>query len=59
MQRKAAYKNAHAQARIKAQAKDGTDKFGASDSAARQDTPKITVENQLEVEDVGIKASQG
>ena len=58
-QRKAAYKNAHAQARIKAQANNGTAKFGAANSAARQDTPKTTVDNQLEVEDVGIKALEG
>ena len=59
MQWKAAYKKAHAQARIKVQANDGTAKFGAANSAARQDTPRPTVDNKLEVEDGGIKALEG
>ena len=53
------YKKAHAQARIKAQANDGTAKFGAANSAAHKDTSKPTVDNQLEVEDVGITALEG
>ena len=56
---KSAYKKAHAQARIKAQANDGTTKFGAANYAACQDTPKPTVDNQLELEDVIIKALEG
>ena len=35
---KASYKRAHAKARIKAQAKKGYVKFGADNSAARQET---------------------
>ena len=40
---KTAYKRAHAQARVKAQANDGSAKFGAANSAARQDktTPPL------------------
>ena len=59
MKWKVAYKKAHAQSRIKAQANDGTTKFGAANSAARQDTTRPTVENQLEVEYGGIKALEG
>ena len=36
---KTAYKRAHAQARVKAQANDGSAKFGAANAAARQDKP--------------------
>ena len=59
MQWKLAHNKAHAQARIKAQANDGTAKFGAENSAARQDTTRPTVNNQLEVEDGGIRAIEG
>ena len=54
-----AYKKAHAQARIKTQANDGTAKFGAANSAARQETTRTTVDIQIEVEDGGIKALEG
>ena len=37
-QRKTAYKRAHAKSRVKVQAKNGSVKFGAANSAARQDT---------------------
>ena len=59
MQWKAAYKKAHAQERIKAQANDGTAKFGVANSASCQDTTRPTGDNQLEVEDGGIKALEG
>ena len=59
MQCKVAYKKDHAQARIKPQANDGTAKFGAANSTARQDTTRPTVGNQLEVEDGSIKALEG
>ena len=59
MKWKVAYKKAHAQAWIKASANDGTAKFGAANSAARQDTTRPTIGNQLEVEDGGIKALGG
>ena len=39
-QRKAAYNKAHAQERVKSQASNGTVKFRAENSAARQDKPK-------------------
>ena len=53
---KTANKKAHAQARVKAQANDGSAKFGASNSAARQDKPTPPLDNKLEEEDVGIKS---
>ena len=53
-----AYKKAHALARIKAQANEGTVNFGAANSAACQET-RPTVENKLEVEDGGIQALEG
>ena len=56
---KAAYKKAHSQARVKTQARDGTAKFGAANSAVRQDKPNPPLDNQLEEEDVGIKALEG
>ena len=52
---KTAYKKAHAQAMVKAQANDGTAKFGAANSVARQDKPNPPLDNQIEEEDVGIK----
>ena len=54
-----AYKKAHPQARIKVQANDGTAKFGAANSTARQDTTRPTVDNQQEVKDGGIKSLEG
>ena len=45
---KTAYKRAHAKARVKAQANDGSVKFGAANSAARQETAKPPLDNQLE-----------
>ena len=58
IQRKLAYKKTHAKVRIKAQANEGTAKFGAANSAARQET-RPTVDNQLELEDGGIQALEG
>ena len=58
MQWKLAYKKAHAQAIIKAQANEVTTKFGAANSTARQET-RSTVNNQLEVEYGGIKVLEG
>ena len=55
MQWKLAYKKAHAQKRIKVDANEGTAKFDAENSAACQETT-LTVDNQLEMNDVGIKA---
>ena len=56
---KTAYKKAHVQVRVKSQANDGTENFGASDSAACKDKPNPPLDNQLEEEDVGIKALEG
>ena len=56
---KTAYKNSHAQARVKAKANDGSAKFGAANSDGRQDKPTPPLDNQLEEEDVGIKALEG
>ena len=58
MQWKLAYKKAHAQARIKAQANEGTAKFGAANSSACKET-RPTVDNQLEVKYGGIQALEG
>ena len=48
VQWKAAYKKAHTQARVKAQASNGTAKFVAANSTARKDTPNLPLDNQLE-----------
>ena len=53
---KSAYKRAHAKARVKAQANDGSAKFGAANSAARLDNIIPPLDNQLEEDGVGIKA---
>ena len=45
---KTAYKKAHAQARVKAQANDGSVKFGAANSAAHQYKQNPPLDNQLE-----------
>ena len=55
LQWKLAYKKAHSQSSIKAQSNEGTAKFGVENSAARQETT-LTVDNQLEMDDGGIKA---
>ena len=43
---KAAYKKAHTKLRIKAQANEGSIKFGAANSAARQKTTQEVETNQ-------------
>ena len=58
-QRKTAYKRAHAQARVKAQANNGSATFGAANYAARQDKTTPPLDNQLEEVGVGIKALEG
>ena len=58
-QRKSAYKRAHAKARVKAQANDGSAKFGAAKSAARLDNITPPLDNQLEEDGVGLKALEG
>ena len=55
---KESYKKAHAKARIKAQARKGTVKFGAANSAAHQETTQ-NVEKQQGVGDRDMKALEG
>ena len=45
---KTTYKRDHAKARVKAQANDGSVKFGAANSAARQETANAPLDDQLE-----------
>ena len=52
---KTAYKQAHAKARVKAQANDGSVKFGAANSAARQETANPPFENKLEEDGGDLK----
>ena len=55
---KEAYKKAHAKACIKAQANEGTVKFGAANSDTHQETTQ-NVENKQGVEYGGMKALEG
>ena len=59
VQWKTACKKFHAQLRVKAQANDGSAKFGGANSAARQDFKKKPLDNQLEEEEFGIKDLEG
>ena len=53
-----AYKKEHTKVRIKAQANDGTEKFGTANSAAHQETTK-NVEKKQAVDKGGMKALEG
>ena len=55
---KAAYKKAHAKARIKAQANEVSVKFGAANSAAQIETTQ-NVETNQGVDDGGMKSLEG
>ena len=55
---KEVYKKAHAKARIKAQANEGTVKFGAANSATHLETTQ-NVENNQGVDDGGMKYLEG
>ena len=55
---KLAYKQAHAKARVKAQAHEGSKKFGADNSAARQDA-HLPLNNQLEGDSSDVKTLEG
>ena len=55
---KAAYKKAHVKARIKAQANEGSVKFGAVNSATQLETTQ-NVETKQGVDDGGMKALEG
>ena len=54
-----ANKKAHAQAREKSQANNGSAKLEAANTSARQYKQPPPLDNQLEEEDVGIKATEG
>ena len=56
---KTAYKRAHAKARVKARANNGSVKFGETNSAARQETVNPPLDNQLEEDSGGLKALKG
>ena len=55
---KAAYKNAHAKARIKAQANEGSVKFVAENSSARLETTQVVETNQG-VNEGGMQSLEG
>ena len=56
---KTPYKQAHAKASVKAQANDGSIKFGAANSAARQETANPPLDNQLEEDGSDLKTLEG
>ena len=56
---KSAYKQAHAKARVKAQATDGSVKFGAANSAALQESTHLPLNNQLEDDSGNLKTLEG
>ena len=55
---KLAYKQAHAKARVKAQDTEGSTKFGAASSAARQES-HLPLDNQLEEDISDVKTLKG
>ena len=55
---KLAYKQAHAKARVKAQATEGSTKFGTANSAARQEA-KLPLDNQLKENSSDVKTLEG
>ena len=55
---KAAYKKSHAKARVKAQANEGSVKFGVENSAARLETTQGVEKNQG-VDEGGMKSLEG
>ena len=57
--RKLSYKQAHAKARVKAQATDGSAKFGAANSAACQEAAHLPLENQLKEDSGDVKPLKG
>ena len=56
---KTTYKWAHAKAGVKAQSNDGSVKFGAANSAKRQETANLLLDNQLELDDEYLKTLEG
>ena len=53
-----AYKQAHTKARVKVQAHEGSTKFGAANSAARQEA-HLPLDNQLEGDSSNVKTLKG
>ena len=53
-----AYKQAHTKARVKVQAHEGSTKFGAANSAARQEA-HLPLDNQLEGDSSNVKTLEG
>ena len=53
------YKQAHTKARVKAQATNGSVKFGATNSAARQEATHLPLNNQLEEDSGDVKTLEG
>ena len=56
---KLAYKQDHAKARVKAQATEGSTKFGAANSAARQEAAHLPLDNQLDEYSGNVKTLEG
>ena len=56
---KSAYNRAHAKSRVKAQANNGSVKFGAANSSARLENVNPPLHNQLEEDGVGLKDLEG
>ena len=56
---KTAYKRAHAKARVKAQANNGSVKFGAANYASRKENANSHLDNQLEEDGADIKNLEG
>ena len=52
-------KQVHTKARVKAQATDGSIKFGAANSAARQGAAHISLDNKLKEESGDVKTIKG
>ena len=57
--RKLAYKQAHTKVRVKAQATKGSAKFGAANSAARQEAAHLPLDNQLKEDSGDVKTLKG
>ena len=56
---KLSYKQAHAKARVKAQATNDSIKFGAANSAARQEADHLPLYNQLKEDSGNVKTREG
>ena len=54
-----AYKQAHANARVKDQATEGSTKFGAANSSACQEAAHLPLDNQLKEDSSDVKTLEG